>query len=264
MNHRKRKRQQAITHTPKEIEGIRSAAHLAAEVRKATCQFIAPGMSTFEVDRHANQLIEEAGAKSAFHNYRGFPGHICISLNEEIVHGIGSTARIIQTGDVISLDVGVILDNYYGDNAQTITVGPPRTHAIAKLIQAGKEALNKAICTCLPGNHICDIGKAVESTAQAYGFSIVKDFVGHGCGCELHESPEVPNFSTGKTGPRLREGMVLAIEPMLNIGTADVNVDHNDKWTVRTADLEVSVHFEEMVLIQNPQEPEILTWPRMP
>ncbi|MFW6414534.1 MAG: type I methionyl aminopeptidase, partial [Verrucomicrobiota bacterium] len=220
---------------------------------------IKPGMSTLELENIAVELIGQTGGNPAFHNYQGFPGKICISLNNEVVYGIGTEERLIQVGDLVSLDIGVEYNGFIGDNAVTVSVGPPRLPEIHRLLEATKESLNAGIEAAKNGKYVGDIGHAVEKVAHAYGFSVVREFVGHGCGCELHEPPEVPNFASTGKGPLLKPGMVLAIEPMLNIGDGGVVVDHNDKWTVRTKDNSLSAHFEHMVLI-NKKNTEVLTW----
>lgn len=255
------RRASVCIHTPDEIRGIRRAAQAAAAVRDQLAAAIQPGMSTADVDRLAARLIGETGGEPAFFNYRGFPGTICISLNDEVVHGIGVPGRIIQPGDLVSLDVGVRLDGFIGDTATSVCAGGVANPEAAKLMNNAQECLVKAIAVARGGNHVADIGGTVEKHARTAGFAVVRDFVGHGCGCELHEPPEVPNFKTSHRGPRLEPGMVLAIEPMVNAGTARVSID-NDGWTVRTADGRLSAHFEHMVLITQ-KEAEILTWPKM-
>lgn len=256
---KKKNYQRVRIHSSDEIEGIKSAAAKAAWVRDNTARLIKPGMSTRELEELAVELIEQTGGKPAFHNYQGFPGKICISLNNEVVHGIGAENRRIQAGDLVSLDIGVEYKGFIGDNAVTVSVGPPGTPDIHRLLEATKESLNAGIEAAGNGNYVGDIGRAVEKVAQAYGFSVVREFVGHGCGCELHEPPEIPNFASAGKGALLRPGMVLAIEPMLNMGSGGVVVDQNDKWTVRTKDDSLSAHFEHMVLI-NKNNTEVLTW----
>jgi methionyl aminopeptidase len=249
-----------VIHTEAEIEGIRRAAQAAAQVLAGVSQAVRPGASTLELDRLAGRLIAEAGGQSAFLGYRGFPGQICVSLNDEVVHGIGRADRILKPGDVVSLDVGVGLDGCIGDTARTVFVmAPPSTEA-QRLLRVAQESLEAGIAAARGGNGVHDIGRAVEAEVRRAGFSVVRDFVGHGCGLALHEPPEVPNFSQMTRGTPLRPGMVLAVEPMVNAGTHRVTVDP-DGWTVRTADGRLSAHFEHMILITR-NRPEILTWPR--
>ncbi len=258
---RSAQQRRVVVHTQKEIRGIRASARAAAHVLQALCETVRPGMSTLDVDRLAGDLIRQAGGSSAFNGYHGFPGQICISLNDEVVHGIGRADRIIQPGDLVSLDVGVRLDGYIGDTAATLCAGGAaacRTPEAARLIAAACKGLEQGVSAALAGNRVNDIGRAVEDVVSRAGFSVVRDFVGHGCGVELHEPPEVPNFASPKRGPRLVAGMVLAIEPMVNAGAPGIRVE-SDGWTVRTTDGALSAHVEHMVLITD-GKPEILTW----
>jgi methionyl aminopeptidase len=250
--------EKAIIHTDKEIEGIRKAAQAAAFVREQLRILIQPGMSTKDIDNLAGTLIESTGGKSAFYGYRGFPGQICISLNDEVVHGIGTHLNIVRDGDVISLDVGVELNGYIGDNAESLAVGSVNDPSIEHLLTNTRLSLHEAIKAAVKGNFIRDIGVAVQKVADKANLGIVREYVGHGCGIKLHEPPEIPNYKTPNRGPKLRNGMVLAIEPMLNLGTHRVKTD-TDGWTVRTLDGKLSAHFEHMILINN-DKPEILTW----
>lgn len=255
------RRSRVCVHSPAAIEGIRQAARAAGAVRAELCQQIRPGLSTFEIDALAAGLIAKHGGVPAFLNYRGFPGNICVSVNDEVVHGIGSRDRILHPGDLVSIDVGVRLEGYVGDTAASLVVGGHFKAKSSLLLEKTLESLYKGISAARAGKHVVDIGIAVQKHAEAAGFSVVRDFVGHGCGRELHEPPEIPNFRTSTRGPRLVPGMVLAIEPMINAGTQEVSVDE-DGWTVRTADGSLSAHFEHMVLITK-KEAEILTWPKM-
>jgi methionyl aminopeptidase len=252
---------QAVIHTPDEIPGIRAAAQAAAVALRRTCEAVRPGMSTLDLDQLAGQFIRDTGGTSAFHGYHGYPAQICISLNEEVVHGIGSAERIIMPGDLVSLDVGVCLDGFIGDNAYTVCAGGNPTAEQQALMDCTRLSLEAGIAAAKNGNYINDISRAIEKVVVDGGFSVVRDFVGHGCGVALHEAPEVPNFAQRSRGPKLQPGMVLAIEPMVNQGTARVSVDPHDKWTVRTADGAISAHFEHMVLITKDNS-EILTWPK--
>ena len=250
-----------IIHTPDEIARIRHAAQLTAIVRDRLAELARPGMSTLEFDQLAGSLIAETGGKSAFLGYQGYPGNICISLNEEVVHGIGRADRIMQPEDIVSIDLGIEINGACGDTAITFGLGAPLSPDVAQLIEVTRRALAAGIARAVPGNYIRDISAAIEAVGRKAGVGVVRDFVGHGCGIRLHEPPEVPNFATASRGPRLVPGMVLAIEPMFNLGTYRVNIDRHDGWTVRTQDGAVSAHFEHMVLITE-QEPEILTWPK--
>lgn len=251
--------QRVVIHNECEIAGIRAAAAAAARVRDRLGNRIVPGMSTLDVDCAAAELIAETGGRSAFLGYRGFPRQICISLNDEVVHGMGRADRIIGPADLVSIDVGVVLNGFVGDTAKTVSVGtvPP---AARRLLDTTQESLAAGIAVARVGHYVNAIGVAVEATVGAAGFAVVRDFVGHGCGRDLHEPPEVPNFAQRQRGPRLQSGMVLAIEPMVNAGTGQVVVDA-DRWTVRSRDGSLSAHFEHMILITR-NEPEILTWPK--
>ena len=251
-------RQTVVIHSERAIEGIRRAAQATAAVLAQLAAFVRPGLSTLEVDRQAADFIHAAGGESAFRGYHGFPGTICISLNQEIIHGIGRADRIIAPGDLVSMDVGVRLRGYIGDCARTVCAGGPPSGPSATLLRAAEEALFAGIAKACSGNYVNDISAAVESVVKSYGFAVVRDFVGHGCGRELHEPPEVPNFAQHATGARLVPGMVLAIEPMVNTGTHRVEIDRQDHWTVRTADGGWSAHIEHMVLITRDKS-EILT-----
>ena len=254
------RKQNVVIHTKREIAGIREACAATAHVRDELCKAVRPGISTRRIDALAKELIAQVGGSSAFLGYRGFPGQVCISLNDEVVHGIGRHDRVIQCGDLVSLDVGVKLNGFIGDTARTVAVPPPSVPIAVKLMRATQKSLEAGIAAAQAGNNVNDISQAVEQVVISAGFSAVRDFVGHGCGCALHEAPEVPNFAQRNRGPKLRAGMVLAIEPMVNVGAYQVRVDE-DGWTVRTTDHSLSAHFEHMVLITN-GKPEILTWPK--
>jgi methionyl aminopeptidase len=244
----------------KEIEKMRQACRTASDILERVSDLIRPGITTKEVDQAAAELMSEAGVKSAFFGYRlghrVFPGNICISLNDEVVHGIGSQRRI-QYGDVVKLDIGIIHDGWVGDNATTVSVGviDERTD---QLLRATENALTRAISVAHEGRRVGDICAEIEDEARHYGFSVVREFVGHGVGRKMHEEPQIPNYGKRGSGPKLKAGMTLAIEPMINIGTSDVRL-LDDGWTVCTADSLPSAHFEHTVLITK-HEPEILTW----
>ena len=250
-----------IVHTPAEIVAIRQAARAAAEVREKLPLLVQPGMSTLAIDQLAGALIAATGGHSAFLGYRGYPAQICISVNDEVVHGIGRADRIIKTGDVLSLDIGVELNGGVGDNATTVVVGGVSTPDIDRLVVNTEKALLEGLKQARPGNYIRDISAAIEKVARAARLGVVREYVGHGCGTRMHEPPEVPNFVCAYRGPRLVPGMILAVEPMFNLGSYKVYTEA-DQWTVRTADGSVSAHFEHMVLVTE-NEPEILTWLKM-
>lgn len=237
---------------------MRRACAAAAEILAAVAAMVQPGVTTAELDEAAGELIRQAGGKSPFFGYRGYPGSICVSVNDEVVHGIPGRRRI-QYGDIVSLDVGIILDGFVGDNATTVAVGvvAPRTQ---QLLEVTQQALAAGIAAARPGARVGDISYAVQSTVEAQGFSVVREFVGHGVGRQMHEEPQIPNFGKRGTGLRLRPGLTLAIEPMINAGTAEVKM-LSDGWTVVTADGAPSAHFEHTVLVTE-GEPEILTWPK--
>jgi methionyl aminopeptidase len=243
----------------KEIEKMRLACRTASEILERVSDLVRPGISTKEVDEAAADLMQEACVKSAFLGYRlghrVFPGNICISINDEIVHGIGSQRRI-QYGDIVKLDIGVVQDGWVGDTASTVAVGmiDNRTE---QLLRVTESALRRAIGVATEGVRLGDVCAAVEQEALASNFNVVREFVGHGVGRKLHEEPQVPNYGKPGTGPRLKAGMTLAIEPMINAGTAAVKL-LDDGWTVCTADGMPSAHFEHTVLITK-AEPEILT-----
>lgn len=241
--------------SPKEIDRMRESGRRAAEIIGQLSRLVSPGVSTGEIDSAAAALMADLGCSSAFLGYRGFPGHICISLNEEVVHGIGGKRRI-QYGDIVKLDVGVFYQGYVGDTATTVAAGAIDSK-IQRLLEVTEDALYLAIKQAIPGNWVGDISSAVEDEIVANGFSVVREFVGHGVGKKLHEEPQVPNFGKPKSGARLKPGMTLAIEPMVNMGTSAVKI-LADGWTVVTADKRHSSHFEHTVLITQ-GEPEILT-----
>ena len=245
---------------PREVEKMRQACRTASEILERLSELVRPGITTKQVDEAAADLMADAGVKSAFLGYRlghrVFPGNICISLNDEIVHGIGSQRRI-QYGDIVKLDIGVIQDGWVGDTASTVPVGmiDERTE---QLLRVTENALRRAIGIASEGVRLGDVCSAVEEEALVNRFSVVREFVGHGVGRKLHEEPQVPNYGRRGSGPRLKSGMTLAIEPMINAGTANVRL-LDDGWTVCTADGMASAHFEHTVLITK-EAPEILTW----
>ena len=240
----------------REIDKMRAACRTAGQVLERVSTLVRPGITTGEIDHAAGEFIAEQQCKSAFLGYRGFPGNICISVNEEVVHGIGG-ARKIQYGDIVKLDIGVIRDGWVGDTATTVPVGVIDI-AVQHLLNTTEESLRIAISHALDGGRLGDISSSVEDEVVANGFSVVREFVGHGVGRRLHEEPQIPNFGKKGTGPRLKPGMTLAIEPMVNMGGCAVKI-LQDGWTVVTADRKPSSHFEHTVLITK-GEPEILTW----
>ncbi|MEA2013288.1 MAG: type I methionyl aminopeptidase [Verrucomicrobiota bacterium] len=246
-----------IVHTPQDIAGIKIAAAKTAEVRDRLAQVVRPGMTTLELDELAKEYIADTGGTSAFYQYHKFPGQVCISLNDEIVHGFGSPNRRIAYGDLVSFDVGVKYNGCIGDTARTVCVGPLMDEK-ARLMSITEESLYVGIDAARKNNFVNDIGRAIETFVKKEKLGIVRQFVGHGCGKKLHEPPEVPNYAVRKRGCRLHPGMVLAIEPMITLGTHKVKV-LSDKWTAVTADGSLSAHFEHMILITE-SKPEVLTW----
>jgi len=217
---------------------------------------VAPGVTTWELDKLAESLIYKKGAKPAFKGYLGFPCCLCASVNYEVVHGIPSKKRKLAEGDVIKLDFGVSYKGYYGDSARSVPVGSIAPEA-RSLIDATRESLDKAIEQIRAGNRVGDIGHAVQTHVEPKGFSVVRDFVGHGIGKKLHEQPQIPNFGSPGTGVALRPGMVLAVEPMVNLGTYNVEV-LDDDWTAVTVDRKLSAHFEHTILVSE-DGPQVLT-----
>jgi methionyl aminopeptidase len=230
-----------------ELERMRAAGRLVGEVLTALAARVAPGVSTGDLDAQAEQLIRAAGATPAFKGYNGYPASICASINDEVIHGIPSKARALKPGDIISIDVGAELDGYFGDSAVTLPVGEVSDEA-KQLLQVTEESLYRAIDVVRPGARISDIGHAVQKHVEAAGFSVVREFVGHGIGQRMHEEPQVPNYGEPGRGPRLSEGMVLAIEPMVNAGKAAVKV-LADGWTAVTRDHSLAAHFEHTVAV---------------
>ncbi|MBA4147391.1 MAG: type I methionyl aminopeptidase [Verrucomicrobia bacterium] len=244
-----------ILKTERDLKAMRPACMVAATVLEEVAAFVKPGISTREIDQFAAERIKGYGAKSAFLGYRKYPCHICISVNEEVVHGLANDRRV-DFGDIISLDVGVYYNGFVGDNARTIAVGGCNV-AAQQLMDVAERGLYDGIAQAVAGNRILDISRAIQVYVESNGYSVVREFVGHGVGRKVHEEPQVPNFVDGKSSPKLRPGMTLAIEPMINAGRAEVTV-RNDGWTVVTRDGSLSAHFEHTVLITD-SEPEILT-----
>lgn len=239
----------------RQLDMMRRAGETASWILQKLATEVRPGVTTQEIDRIAQQLMDETGCKSAFLGYRNFPGHICISVNEEVVHGIGGP-RKIQFGDIVKIDVGIIKEGWVGDNATTIPVGSINADT-QDLLRATEDALYLAIDCARHGEMLGTLCHSIEQHVVAKGYSVVREFVGHGVGRRLHEPPQIPNWGKKGEKPRLKEGMILAIEPMVNQGTPRVKVNE-DGWTVVTMDRKLSAHFEHTVLITK-GEPEILT-----
>ena len=239
-----------------EIVKMERASRVVAETISRVQEQIKPGVSTLDLDRLAEDYITSQGLKPAFKGYHGFKHTLCISLNEEVVHGIPSKKRILKSGDIVGIDCGAIFEGYYGDSARTFACGEI-SHQAKKLLEVTFESLNQGIQQMLPNNRLYDIGAAIEKCAQSYHFGVVREYVGHGIGTALHEDPQIPNFGTAGTGLRLKEGMVFAIEPMFNLGTHET-VLLDDGWTVVTKDGSLSAHFEDTIVITE-KGPRILT-----
>jgi methionyl aminopeptidase len=238
-----------------ELAIMREAGRVTARALRAVGDAVVPGVTTAELDEIAVAVIEAAGAKAAFKGYHGYPATICASRNGEVVHGIPGKTRLAE-GDIISIDTGAIVDGYVGDSARTFAVGHVPA-AVTALLDATRLSLEAGIAQCVPGHRLYDIGAAVQAVAEGAGFSVVREYVGHGIGRAMHEDPQVPNYGTAGKGPELKTGMVLAIEPMINFGGAGVR-QLSDGWTVVTADGKYSAHFEHTVAITE-NGPRILT-----
>ena len=240
----------------REIGLMRTAGHVLSDVIEHLRGFVKPGLSTLEIDEDVEGFIAARGAKPAFKGYRGFPATVCISINEEVVHGIPSAHRRIQEGDIVGLDLGCIVDGYYADCAFTLAIGdvPPK---VQQLLDVTRESLDQAIQECRPGRRLSDVSHAVQVHVERHGLSVVRAFVGHGIGRALHEDPQVPNFGDPGRGPQLRPGMVLAIEPMVTMGSWEVKV-LDDGWTAVTRDGSLAAHFEHTIAVTD-TDPEVLT-----
>lgn len=233
--------------TPEEIEILFHANQIVAGVLQLLENSISEGISTFELDKLAEEYCLDHNAKPAFKGYRGFPASLCASINEEVVHGIPSKKKILRPGDIISLDFGALYQGFYGDAAITVPVGIVQPQ-VKKLIEVTKQALKKGIEQAVVGNRISDISRAIQQYSESNQFSVVRQFVGHGIGANLHEPPEIPNYVQRQASPRIIEGMVLAIEPMINLGREKVTI-LKDQWTVVTVDRQPSAHFEHSVAV---------------
>ncbi len=240
----------------REIELMREAGRILACVHDELGKALKPGMSTFEVDQLGDHMIRSYGCIPSFKNYNGYPASICVSVNDEVVHGIPKKHRLLKEGDIVSLDAGVIYKGYHSDAARTYGIGEISQEA-KQLIAVTKQCFFEGIKLAKAGNHLNDISAAIQSYAESFGYGVVRDLVGHGIGSHLHEDPEVPNFSQKRRGVRLRPGMTLAVEPMINAGRYDVSW-LEDNWTVVTDDGSLSAHYENTILITE-GEPEILS-----
>ena len=242
---------------PDEIAKMRKAGRVVAEMLEVTSGGVRPGVTTAQLDKLAREVLERRGARSNFLGYHGFPAVICTSPNNVIVHGIPGP-YVVQEGDIISLDCGAIIEGYHGDAAVTVPVGevPPK---VDKLIRVTEEALQAGIAQLVEGNRLHDVGLAVQTVAEGAGFSVVKGYVGHAIGTQMHEDPAVPNYWPGTPGPKLRTGMVFAVEPMVNVG-GEETVVMDDGWTVVTVDGSLSAHFEHTIAVTD-EGPEVLTVP---
>jgi methionyl aminopeptidase len=236
---------------------MRRSGRIVRQVLESVRALVAPGLSTMDLERAAERKIRELGAKPAFKGYYDYPCVLCTSVNQEVVHGIPSDKRVLKAGDIVSIDCGVVLDGYYGDSAITVPVGEEISPELKKLLEITQQSLYRGIEATRLGNTVGDVGAAVQELVEANGFSVVREFVGHGIGTRLHEDPQVPNYGTPGHGAKLREGMVLAIEPMVNAGGPGVRV-LDDKWTAVTEDGRPSAHFEHCVAVTK-DGPVILT-----
>jgi methionyl aminopeptidase len=242
--------------SPREIGLMRRAGHILADVLDRLRTSVKPGVSTLEIDTDVEQFIRSRGARPAFKGYRGFPATVCASINDEVVHGIPSAERRVKEGDIVGLDLGCIVEGYYADCALTLAVGeiPPR---VQQLLDTTRESLAAGIAECRPGRRLSDVSHAIQTHVERGGFSVVRAFVGHGIGRALHEEPQVPNFGDPGRGPQLRPGMVLALEPMVTMGSWEVRI-LDDGWTAVTKDGSLAAHFEHTIAVTE-AGPEVLT-----
>lgn len=244
--------------SPADLDRMRRAGRLAANALCAIGRAVAPGVTTKELDRLAEKLIRDGGGIPTFLGYRGFAASICASVNDEVVHGIPTVKRVLRSGDIVGIDIGATVGGFVGDTAATFAVGPISDEA-QRLLKTTQESLNQGIAAMRVGNRLGDVSNAIQKTAEAHGYSVVRDFVGHGIGREMHEEPSVPNYGSAGTGVRLEPGLVLALEPMVNAGTWRVQL-LKDGWTVVTEDGRLSAHFEHTVALTE-NGPEVLTVP---
>jgi methionyl aminopeptidase len=245
-----------IGKSQKEVEKMRASGRLVGEVLRHLCQIVEPGMTTLELNNVADKMIREGGAYPTFKGYNGFPYSICASVNEQVVHGFPSDYKL-QSGDIFSIDVGVTLEGFVGDTAATVPVGSVSEERL-QLIRVTEECLQRGIEQCRAGNHVGDIGWAVQQHAEAHGYSIVRDYVGHGIGRKMHEDPQIPNYGKPGKGPKIKNGYVFAIEPMVNMGT-HLTRTLKDGWTVVTVDGQPSAHAEHTIAVTE-AGPEVLTF----
>lgn len=240
----------------REIELMRDAGKILAETHEKISEYIKPGISTLEIDEYADSIVKKKGASCSFYKLYDFPRNFCISLNDEVIHGIPKKDMILKDGDVIKVDGGVCYKGFHSDAARTHIIGKVPIE-VSDLVERTRNAFFEGIKKATVGNHICDIGKAIETYIMGFGYGIVEDYVGHGIGSSVHEDPDVPNFETVKKGAMLKKNMTLAIEPMINLGSFEVYTDE-DEWTVKTKDGSISAHYENTILITD-NEPEILS-----
>ena len=243
--------------SPREIELMRKAGEILASVHEELAKALHPGMTTMDIDRLGEKLIRSHGCIPSFKNYNGYPGSICVSVNDEVVHGIPSRTRVLKEGDIVSLDAGVIYKGYHSDAARTWGIGQVSSEA-EKLMEVTRQSFFEGIKYAKAGNHLNDVSSAIQAYAESFGFGVVRDLVGHGIGTEMHEAPEIPNFATRRKGIKLVAGMTLAIEPMITAGRYDVVWDNDDGWTVTTEDGSLASHYENTILITD-GDPEILS-----
>jgi len=230
-----------------EIETMDRCNRVVTRILDTLAGMVAPGVTTADLDHEAERLCRDAGVRPAFKGYRGYPGVLCTSINDEVVHGIPSPRRVLKEGDIIGLDFGVVLDGYFGDAARTVPVGRVAPEA-RRLLEVTREALRRGIAEARAGRRLSDVGAAIQGYVESQGFSVVREFVGHGIGTALHEDPQVPNYGTPGNGPVLKEGLTLAIEPMVNAGSPEVRI-HDDGWTASTVDGSLSAHFERSIAV---------------
>jgi methionyl aminopeptidase len=230
-----------------EIETLDRCNRVVAQILAEVAGRVEPGVATADLDGLADRLCRDAGVRPAFKGYRGYPCVLCVSVNEEVVHGIPSPKKVLREGDIVGIDFGVVLDGYFGDAAVTVPVGPISKEA-GELLRVTRESLQRGIAAARAGRRLSDISAAVQQHVESHGFSVVREFVGHGIGTSLHEDPQVPNYGAPGSGPVLKEGLVLAIEPMVNIGGPAVRI-HADGWTASTIDGSLSAHFERSIAI---------------
>ena len=240
----------------REIELMRDAGKILAETHNAIADFIKPGVSTYDIDKFAEKTVKKLGGECSFYHLYDFPGNFCISVNDEVIHGIPRKDKIIKEGDIVKVDGGVCYKGYQSDAARTHIVGSA-SKEICDLVEKTRNSFFEALKACVPGNHINEIGIAITNYINQFGYGVVEEYVGHGIGTKVHEDPEVPNYITKKKGPILKKNMTLAIEPMINLGSIDVYTD-DDEWTVRTCDGKVSSHYENTIVITD-NEPQILS-----